>query len=142
MSDDEVDHELLELLREHLQGKPAVVEDPETGVLEGCEYIYDECIDIAIDMRASKKAAEDIYRQMQEKEYSTATWSEHMLHPKTKDEQTVAFIFTMDLLNFSFWSDLPEDERFSIEYKNERWTGYWSLVAALQRALEEGSSSS
>jgi hypothetical protein len=138
MSDDEVDPELLELLRQHLEGKGAVKQDPETGVLEGCEHIYDECIDVAIDMRASKKAAENIYQQMQEKAYSTATWSEHLLHPKTKDESTVAFIFTMDLLNFSFWSDLPEDERFAIEYKDQRWTGYWSLVAALQRALEEG----
>lgn len=139
MSDDEVDPELLELLRQHLEGKGAVKQDPETGVLEGCEHIYDECIDVAIDMRASKKAAENIYQQMQEKAYSTATWSEHLLHPKAKDESTVAFIFTMDLLNFSFWSDLPEDERFAIEYKDQRWTGYWSLVAALQRALEEGS---
>jgi hypothetical protein len=51
---------------------------------------------------------------------------------------TVAFIFTMDLLNFSFWSEEEEDERFSIEYKGKKWTGYWSLVAALQRALDEG----
>jgi hypothetical protein len=73
MSDDEVDPELLELLRQHLEGKGAVKQDPETGVLEGCEHIYDECIDVAIDMRASKKAAENIYQQMQEKAYSTAS---------------------------------------------------------------------
>jgi hypothetical protein len=138
MSDDEADPELLELLRQHLQGKLAVEEEPETGVLEGCEYVYDNCIDVALDMRASKNAAETIYLKMQEKGYSTSTWSEHMLHPKSKDESTVAFIFTMDLLNFSFWSDLPDDERFAVEYKGQMWTGYWSLVASLQRALEEG----
>jgi len=44
----------------------------------------------------------------------------------------------MDLLNFSFWSELPDDERFAIEYRGKRWTGYWSLVAALQRALDDG----
>ncbi|KAM6518375.1 hypothetical protein FSOLCH5_007144 [Fusarium solani] len=138
MSDDEVDTELLELLRQHLQGKVTIEEEPETGVLESAEYVYDSCIDVAVDMRASKKAAETIYQQMQQKSYSTATWSEHELHPKAKDESTVNFIFTMDLLNFSFWSELPEDERFAIEYRGRRWTGYWSLVAALQRALDEG----
>lgn len=139
MSDDEADPELLELLRQHLQGQPAVETEPETGVLEGCEWIYDNCIDVALDMRASKRAAEMIYAKMMEKGYSTKTWSEHELHPKSKDEATVNFIFTMDLLNFSFWSETEEeDERFAVEYKDKRWTGYWSLVASLQRALEEG----
>lgn len=141
MSDDEADPELLELLRQHLQGKLQIHNEPETGVLESVEHVYNNCIDIAIDMRASKSAAESIYSQMQEKNYSTETWSDHALHPKEKDESTVAFIFTMDLLNFSFWSELPDDERFAIDYKGGRWTGYWSLVAAMQRALEEGESS-
>jgi len=62
------------------------------------------------------------------------------LHPKAKDESTVNFIFTMDLLNFSFWSELNEDKRFAIDYQGQRRTGYWSLVAILQRALDEGES--
>jgi hypothetical protein len=138
MSDDEADPELLELLRQHFQGQLHIEKDPETGILEDAEYVYDNGIDVAIDMRASKKAAATIYEQMQEKSYSTATWSEHQLHPKTKDESTVAFIFTMDLLNFSFWSELPDEERFAIDYQDQIWTGYWSLVAAMQRALDDG----
>ena len=137
MSDDEADPELLAFLRQHLQGKPIAEEEPETGVLQGAEFVYDHGIDVAIDMRATKNAAESIYQQMQEKSFSTASWSEHELHPKAKDEATVAFIFTMDLLNFSFWSELPDDERFTIEYRGKQWTGYWSLVAAMQRALDE-----
>lgn len=138
MSDDEADPELLALLRQHLQGVSIKDEEPDTGVLADAEYVYNNGIDVAIDMRSTKRAAETIYAQMQEKSYSTSTWSSHELHPKAKDEATAAFIFTMDLLNFSFWSELPDDERFAIEYKGKRWTGYWSLVAALQRALEEG----
>lgn len=141
MSDDEADPELLALLRQHLQGKLTLHEEPETGVLEGAEYVYDNAIDVAIDMRSCKNAASVIYAQMQHKRYAPATWSAHELHPKAKDEEaTVAFIFTMDLLNFSFWSEKPEQERFAVEYRGKRWTGYWSLVAALQRALDEGRS--
>ncbi|PHH88897.1 hypothetical protein CDD83_6909 [Cordyceps sp. RAO-2017] len=138
MSDDEADPELLALLRQHLQGKLSIEEEPETGVLEGAEYVYDNGIDVAIDMRSTKNAAHSIHLQMQDKGYSTATWSEHELHPKSKDEDTLAFIFTMDLLNFSFWSELPDDERFAVEYRGKLWKGYWSLVAALQRALDDG----
>jgi hypothetical protein len=38
----------------------------------------------------------------------------------------------------SFWSDLPEDQRYQVEYRGRRWTGYSSLVACLRRALDEG----
>ncbi|KAK0704864.1 hypothetical protein B0H67DRAFT_674305 [Lasiosphaeris hirsuta] len=138
MSDDEPDLELLALLRQHLQGKLTISDEPETGVLEGAEYVYDNSIDVALDMRSCKNAAAAIYAQMQQKEYSPAKWSTHELHPLAKSESTVAFIFTMDLLNFSFWSAKPEAGRFAIMYCGKRWTGYWSLVAALQRALDEG----
>ncbi len=138
MSDDEPDLELLELLRQHIHGRLTVQDDPETGVLEGAEYVYDNSIDVALDMRGSKNAAAAIYNQMEQTKYSTATWSAHELHPKTKDGAAVAFIFTMDLLNFSFWSEMPEGRRFAVSYRDKTWTGYWSLVASLQRALEEG----
>lgn len=138
MSDDEADPELLALLRQHLEGKLNISKEPETEVLGGVEYVCDNSIDVALDMRATKNAAAIIYNQIQEKGFSTANWADHEMHPKTKDESTVAFIFTMDLLNFSFWSLQPEDERFAVLYRDKRWTGYGSLVASLQRALEEG----
>lgn len=141
MSDDEADPELLELLRKSLGlgGGRSTPPPPETKVLESAQFIFDNSIDVALSVPKTKEAAEIIWRLMQEKGYSTKTWSEHELHPKTKDESTVEFIFTMDLLNFSFWSEeSDQSRRFAIEYHDRRWTGYWSLVAALQRALDEG----
>jgi hypothetical protein len=140
MSDDEADPELLALLRKSLGlgGGAANPRTADTKVLQNAQYVFDNAIDVALDPIKTKEAAETIWCLMQKKEYSTHTWAEHELHPKTKDENTVDFIFTMDLLNFSFWSDLPEDRRFSIEYRGKTWTGYWSLVAALRRALDEG----
>jgi hypothetical protein len=141
MSDDEVDYELLELLRQSLLGGARKSHSaPETKVLQGAQYIFDNSIDVALDREQTEAAAETIWKMMQERHYSMKTWSTHELHPKTKDEKTVDFIFTMDLLNFSFWSERDEAMRFCIEYRGKRWTGYWSLVAALQRALDEGMS--
>lgn len=140
MSDDEADPELLELLRQHLLGKPPSRDaDPETGVLNDVEWLYDNSIDVSLNMRATKNAAALIYSQMQAKSYSTQNWADHPFHPKTKDDAALAFIFTMDLLNFSFWSAVEDqDERFAVEYEGKRWTGYASLVASMQRALDEG----
>ncbi|KAK2754830.1 hypothetical protein FQN54_006723 [Arachnomyces sp. PD_36] len=140
MSDDEPDLELLELLRQSLgMGKRSNELVPaETRVLEGAQHVFDNAIDVAVDPFAIKAAARTILHQMQKKEYSTKTWSSHELHPKGKDESTVDFIFTMDLLNFSFWSDeKDESKQFGIQYRGRKWTGYWGLVAAMQRALDE-----
>lgn len=138
MSDDEPDHDLLDFLRQHFNKSSLAPPIPETQVLEGAEYVYDNAIDVALDSQSCRRAAAMINDTMQRREYSTKTWSTHELHPKLKDESTVDFIFTMDLLNFSFWSERDEEERFAVEYRGKRWTGYWSLVAALQRALDEG----
>lgn len=138
MSDDEPDLELLSLLRKSLGlGPPDPSAPPETKVLQDAEFIYNNSIDVALDMRGTKNAAIAIWDQMQQREYSAKTWSDHELHPKSKDESAVNFIFTMDLLNFCFWSEKGREESFAIEWKGKRWTGYWSLVAALQRALDE-----
>ncbi|KAI8365781.1 hypothetical protein BD560DRAFT_436381 [Blakeslea trispora] len=80
---------------------------------------------------------------MKIRKYSTATWNEHPLHPKTVDCHTVDWIFLIDLLNFSFWSDLdvsdkktPHPDRYAVIYNGQPYTGYWSLCAAINRALD------
>ena len=140
MSDDEEDPELLELLRKSLAlNVPAAAGPAQTGVLESAEHIYTNAIDVAIDMRGTKAAATTIWNLMQEREYNCKAWASHELHPKTKDESSVEFIFIMDLLNFCFWSEGKDPGAgFAVDYRGQRWLGYWSLVAALQRALDEG----
>ena len=50
------------------------------------------------------------------------------------NEQTLNWIFIVDTLNFSFWQDPPT---FTVKYKGKNFTGYWSLCAAINRAIEE-----
>lgn len=137
--EDEADPSLLALLCQSLTITNSPPSDiPDTGVISSAEYIYNNSIDVAIDSSGTKRAASTIYDLMRSKQYSTQSWSAHDLHPKAKDEATLNLIFTMDLLNFSFWSERSEEQRFAVEYRGKRWTGYWSLVACLQRALDEG----
>lgn len=56
-------------------------------------------------MHGTKAAAAVISKNMQERAYSTETWSQHELHPSAAEGFTevdlVNFVFTLDLLNFS-----------------------------------------
>ena len=47
------------------------------------------------------------------------------------------WIFVVDTLNFSFYGD-KNAELFACEYRGKRYTGYWSLCACINRALDEG----
>lgn len=140
MSDDEADKELLQLLRSSLGlGHDSPLKNAQTRVLEDAEYVSDNSIDVALDSQGTKAAANTIWNSMQDAGNDSQAWSAHELHPKAEDGSTVDFIFVMDLLNFSFWSEKSDpNERFAVQYRGKLWTGYWSLVAALQRALEEG----
>lgn len=140
MADDDADPALVELLRATLLGSQPTPRglSSETNVLRDAEHIYNNSIDVAIDASGTKSAARAVWAEMQRRNYSASAWGEHELHPTSRDESTVRFIFTMDLLNFSFWSELEEGRRFAVRYGGRKWTGYWGLVACLRRAEEEG----
>ncbi|RPD57443.1 hypothetical protein L226DRAFT_467652 [Lentinus tigrinus ALCF2SS1-7] len=102
-----------------------------------------------------RSAAKYIHAQMQRESYAPRTWRTHPLHIcpaepfSWKDPSTHAclnWIFLISSLNFSFWSELEgQHGRYGVEWR-EGWdsdrmvvhTGYWSLVAAIDRALEDG----
>ena len=149
MSSDEADEDLLDLLRKHL-GLIPQRGPPDTRVLRDAEFVADNAVDVALSMRGTRGAARAVWTAMRShpgsaaagggEGYTAAAWREHELHPDPAGgEETAEFIFAMDLLNFCFWSGRGEGERFVVEYRGRRWTGYWSLVAALRRALDEGS---
>ncbi|KAI0644998.1 hypothetical protein C8Q79DRAFT_911823 [Trametes meyenii] len=100
-------------------------------------------------------AAKYIHAQMQRESYTPRTWRTHPLHlcpaePFAWDDPSTRacldWIFLISSLNFSFWSPLEgQCGRYGVEWR-DGWgsdnmvvhTGYWSLVAAVDRALEEG----
>lgn len=42
----------------------------------------------------------------------------------------------VDSLNFSFWTE-PASPKYTVEYKGQEYTGYWSLCAAINRAIDQ-----
>ncbi len=93
-------------------------------------------------MEAAAKTILDVARTSH---FSLENWSANPLHPSDPNESTVDWIFVLDSLNFSFWPD--SDELFTgasnlyrflrlVDFHGKLHTGYWSLVAAINRALE------
>lgn len=59
------------------------------------------------------------------------------LHFRDGTWHTAGWVLVLDALNFCFWSEDPES-RWRVEYHGEVFDGYWALVAALRRAVDEG----
>ncbi|GAA6008813.1 hypothetical protein JCM11491_003792 [Sporobolomyces phaffii] len=101
-------------------------------------------------------ATGQIVSQLVREPYTPSSWSTVALHPVPgvhSERFIVEWVFLVSSLNFSFWSTLGPDERYGVTYKSACdgkatdgdgdgegvvWTGYFSLLAALHRALEDG----
>lgn len=127
-------------------------------VIESSRFVLKHINIVKINREGVQAAARHIYKSIIREGYSPQSWRNHPLHllpPKiyTPGDPDVKacldWIFLISSLNFSFWSDTDDTSeeygRYGVKWR-EGWdcdtkktfTGYWSLVAALNRALEAG----
>ncbi|KAG0202863.1 hypothetical protein BGX28_004739 [Mortierella sp. GBA30] len=118
---------------------------PANPVLESAEFIHNNSKHVSIPKGGIEHGAARIFEAMKKTHYDTSKWKEHPLNPKECNASTVDWIFMVDLLNFSFWSwididdtGIPHPDRYRVTFRGVGYTGYWSMVAAINRALEEG----
>ncbi|KAM0746603.1 hypothetical protein T439DRAFT_134946 [Meredithblackwellia eburnea MCA 4105] len=124
-------------------------------VLESAFKVASKARDVKINQDGVNQAARSLFATLQATPYTTSDWAQVPLHPTPSlhpPEELIHWVFLVSTLNFSFWSDLPTPSRFGIRWKlgvegkggsdkegdMKVWTGYWSLLAALHRAREEG----
>ncbi|KAJ7780967.1 hypothetical protein B0H16DRAFT_1404038 [Mycena metata] len=124
-------------------------------VVESAEFAYHKTNIVHIDDEGVKMAAKHIHEKLRVESYSPRTWHTHPLHicppepysatePLTK--ACLDWIFLISSLNFSFWSERDgQPDRYGVLWQEswdsprpKLWTGYWSLVASLNRALQDG----
>ncbi|WAR19835.1 QSPP-like protein, partial [Mya arenaria] len=99
-------------------------------------YIAENSKDVKINDVGVKKVAEIMAECVKSGTYSIKSWKKHELNPSIMDEAALNWIFVADTLNFSFWS-ADEEQKYVVKYKGKEHTGYWSLCAAMNRALDE-----
>jgi hypothetical protein len=61
----------------------------------------------------------------------------HPCHYFDGTEETLRWIFVLDVLNHCFWPEVGEPT-WAVRYEGEDYSGYWGLAASLKRAVEQG----
>jgi hypothetical protein len=61
----------------------------------------------------------------------------HPCHFFDGTEETVRWIFVLDVLNHCFWPDVGEPV-WTVTFEGRPWSGYWGLAASLKRAQRAG----
>ncbi len=99
-------------------------------VLESTKKVAEKSRYVRIDHEALKKFSLGLV----ERGAPAPAW-DAVHHFKGNDEETVAYVFVVDTVNFCFWPPLGEN-KWEISYKGSRFSGYYGLSVSLKKALE------
>ncbi|KAF4576929.1 Queuosine 5'-phosphate N-glycosylase/hydrolase [Pleurotus pulmonarius] len=135
----------------------ALGETEQNPVVTSTRYAFEKTDLVQVSDGGVKSAAQYIYHNLKVQSYTPRTWRTHPLHicppepynpSEPLNKSVFDWIFLISSLNFNFWSEKEgSEERFGVEWQ-EGWegaaaknkmvhTGYWSLVAALDRAMAD-----
>ncbi|XP_034244084.1 queuosine salvage protein [Thrips palmi] len=103
---------------------------------ESAELIATRAKHVSIKEAGVEALARKIFEKLEDKTISIDMFSQHELHPPSSDPSAVDWIFVVDTLNFCFWA--PNSAHYSVTHKGKRYTGYFALCAALNRAKDNG----
>ncbi|KAL7060703.1 hypothetical protein AAHC03_09220 [Spirometra sp. Aus1] len=101
---------------------------------ESAKFITEHADHVKINNDAIQPLAQKFYDDLKTGTFGSS-WTDIAMHPKAMDVSTVRWIFLVDSLNFSFWT---EGVKYVVSFRGEAHTGYMALCAAVNRALEEG----
>lgn len=125
--------------------------------LESAEFIMQSAKHVKISDSNLQILAKKIHAALYDKSCNYFDWKASPLNPKKMNEFAINWIFLVDCLNFSFWSDAELQvnhsnagssdaaalaqanvEKYTVIYNNVAYHGYWALCAAINRALDDG----
>ncbi|XP_011861248.1 PREDICTED: UPF0553 protein C9orf64 homolog [Vollenhovia emeryi] len=88
---------------------------------------------VFIEQAGVKRLALAVLDGMKTGKIREGNFSSVKIHPKSDDARTVDWIFVLDTLNFSFWT-----ETGASKWRVNGETGYFAFCAAVSRAIDEG----
>ncbi|RDB14533.1 hypothetical protein Hypma_016343 [Hypsizygus marmoreus] len=123
-------------------------------VITTSDFAYQATNVVKINNEGVQNAAKHIRHKLLVESYTPRTWRTHPLHicppepyiaTDPLNKSVLNWIFLISALNFSFWSEKEGSPgRYGVEWREgwqsegkKVWTGYWSLVASLNRALAD-----
>ncbi|XP_050536222.1 queuosine salvage protein isoform X2 [Daktulosphaira vitifoliae] len=107
------------------------------AILESCKQVLKDSQDVKINYSRIPYLANKICEKILNGILVPEEFKKSPLHPKFEDEGAVNWIFIIDSLNFCFFD--PNNKRhWTVTWKNEIYTGYFGLCAAINKAIEKG----
>ncbi|XP_055630975.1 queuosine salvage protein [Toxorhynchites rutilus septentrionalis] len=100
---------------------------------ESGEFIVKNAKFLKVNEDGIRSLVKEVIDGIQTKEINVENFSQHEYHPKPTDPHAANWIFLIDTLNFCFWT--PGN---ATKWKVNGQTGYFSLCAAINRALANG----
>jgi hypothetical protein len=101
------------------------------GVLASTRFVVDNSRYVTIDHDQVNAVADQVANRA-----AAPTTYDCSRHLCGTNPEVANFVLVLDTLNFSFWPD-PGQRRWEVVVDGRRLDGYWALVAALRRAVDE-----
>jgi len=101
-------------------------------VLETSRIVANKSVHVWID----EKAVAELCKTWIKEGVDPPPW-DSFHHFEGAPEDTIAYFFVLDALNFCFWPP-PGKPRWEIEYESRRFSGYYALSISLKRAIGSG----
>lgn len=108
-----------------------------TDVVSSSIFINENSQHVSLGTDAAFRAAAAVVEPLV-RAWRPSDWAESNLQPRgISPAEKAAWIFFIDTVNFGFWA-VPGQPMFTVAYGGRRFTGYFSLVAGIRRALDAG----
>ncbi|KAJ1370437.1 hypothetical protein KIN20_032162 [Parelaphostrongylus tenuis] len=104
--------------------------------LESGRFIVEHANHIKINDEGVQKVADMILTAVKNGSIVESGFGAQVVHPKHRGKSSVDWIFFVDTINFSFWPD--KGSKYDITYNGVKYTGYFAVCAAVNKALESG----
>jgi hypothetical protein len=101
-------------------------------LLSPIKFVVDNSQYVSIDRRAITQFARGF--DLRQIDVAPKSWPFKMMKFETIEDE-IDFWFLADAMAFCFWG---YPKKWSIEYQSKRLDGWWALLAAFQKALEQG----
>ncbi|KXN72938.1 hypothetical protein CONCODRAFT_4218, partial [Conidiobolus coronatus NRRL 28638] len=82
-------------------------------VVKDCFKVYKECKEVRLNLTGIIECSKKLQFQFNQNKFEFKSWRENTLNPSEANVFALNWIFWIDCMNFSFWSDLEFDKKLS-----------------------------
>ncbi|TMS38690.1 hypothetical protein L596_005357 [Steinernema carpocapsae] len=108
---------------------------------EAGKYLSTVSEHVRVNDEGIKKVAKMIYDELKTDALGSSNFKASSVHPNGSAQECIDWIFVMDTINFSFWTNpnpSVKEAKFEVTWNGMRETGYNAAAACINRALSQG----